>query len=325
MFDRSRRCPALALVAPVLLLAVASCASVLEAPPSKALVVTDDGSLFARFAPIFVTQGYARPYNRIGTPTARRDARGREEAAIDPASATIYARRDEFKTARGAYTNLVYRVHFQRVPPWHLTVGHNVGVFVILTLNEKQQPVLVTTVHTCGCYLAVVPTSYLPREAWPRGWTGAPQDVYGETHPGLLLYPRDFDPTYRPVIVFGGPEHRATGIRLQSAGEAPWRYDVLPARLAPMDALDRLPVDGSTTSFFHTEGRRKGYVKGSVKPLEMLLMGAWAFDFWVGRDKRLGRDAADGPTFYTSLKFWRRGDSDLRRFAECLAYWGWRL
>ncbi len=97
------------------------------------------------------------------------------------------------------------------------------------------------------------------------------------------------------------------------------------ADLAPIAALDALPADGQTTSFFETSGARKGYVKGSSKPLERLLISWWALDWRVGQDKRYGPAEEMNTTFYTSLKPWRREQSDMWPFAEFLRYWGWRL
>ena len=79
------------------------------------------------------------------------------------------------------------------------------------------------------------------------------------------------------------------------------------------------------TSFYETEGPRKGFVKGSRKPLEMLLMGWMALDFRVGRDKKLAPRDEMSTTLYTSLKFWRRSDTDVWPFADFLRYWGWGL
>ncbi len=288
-------------------------------------VPSGEMELLERYAPIFVLQTADKAYNRIGTPVAHKDHRGRVRVSVGPCRATYYARADEFATERGTYTNLVYRVHFERVPALHLTQGRNVGLFVSVTLDEEQRPVLVTSLHTCGCYLAITPTTYLPRDAWPREWGPAPRDVHGEVLPGLLNYPKEFDDAYRPVIFVRDATHRVTDVRVMNVDEVDWRYQVMRADVQPMAALQRLQVNGSTTSFFYESGRRKGYVKGSRKPLEMLTMGWWALDLWVGRDKALGDPEETGVTLYTSLKPWARKKSDFGRFPQLLDYWGWRL
>jgi hypothetical protein len=93
-----------------------------------------------------------------------------------------------------------------------------------------------------------------------------------------------------------------------------------------MKLLDHLSIEnGGTTSFFEESGPRHGYVKGSAKPMEKLLMSWWALDLRVGEDKKLGDSADEGPVFYTSLKPWDRTASDMRIFAQFLSYWGWGL
>ena len=319
----------------VLLPVLASCAGPSGGAfdvPRRAYVARSNGGIlseqedpFARYAPVFVIQRHGEPHNRIGTVAATRDGKGRERVYVDPAEPTLYAERQEFSTERGDYVNLIYRVHFQGVPGLRLTRGANVGLFVIVTLNDREEPVLVTTVHTCGCYVATVPTTYLPADARPDEWEASSLDVHGEVLPGLLRYPGAFAANYRPVAFVRDDTHRVMDIRVQDVGEAAWRYQVVPAVLRPMGALRALPVDGDTTSFFYDQGRRRGYVRGARKPLEMLLMGWWALDLYVGRDKDLGDRRQTGATFYTSLKPWRREESDMWPFADFLKYWGWRL
>jgi hypothetical protein len=288
-------------------------------------VVANDAGLLARHAPIFVLQSDAELHNRVGAASARLDEDGREQVYVDPHRPAVYARQIAFETSGGAYTNLVYRVHFPRVPLPHLTAGRNVGLLAVVTLDARGRPVLLTTVHTCGCYVATVPTSYLPAEARPEGWDVAELKVHGESLPGLLPYPPEFDAAYRPVIFLRDDTHRVMDLRVEDVRETSWRYDPVAAALAPVGALDALPVDGRTTSFFETEGGRRGYVKGSHKPLERLLMSWWALDGRVGEDKRYAPREEMSTVFYTSLKPWRRDESDMWRFAEFLGYWGWGL
>jgi len=285
----------------------------------------DERALFSRYAPIVVVQDSRESHNRVGTPVAQVDSCGRMHVQVDPSVPTLYAQKQEFATERGAYVNLIYRVHFQGVPGLRLTRGANVGLFIIVTLNARGEPVLVTTVHTCGCYLALVPTTYLPAECRPEGWDPSEQKIHGETMPGLLRYPGAFADNYRPVVFVRDDTHRVMDVRVQDVGEAAWRYEIVPAELQPMESLKTLRANGGTTSFFHSSGRRKGYVKGSSKPLEMLLMSWMALDLYVGRDKALGDRKETGVTFYTSLKPWRRTESDMWPFADFLKYWGWRL
>jgi hypothetical protein len=297
------------------LLSLAACRGIPPDRSQKAFLVADDGTPAARFAPVFALERSDPPYNRIGTPTARLDGDGSEEVTVDPARATIYFQTQpveiltpRYGIARESYTNLIYRIHFERVPGWHLTTGRNVGLLVIVTLNVGGDPVLVTTVHTCGCYLGFIPGDNLPPEAYPPGW-----------------------PHARLVISIRAETHRVMDAAIEALPAIRERFDVQPATLQPMEALHALPLEGAaaalhrTTSFFYTDGCGKGYVKDSRKPFEMLFMGWLAMDFYVGRDKDLGDAAATGARVYTSIKFWNRRASDLYPFPEFLAFWGWRL
>jgi len=293
--------------------------------PQKAYVAGDDGGVLSRHAPVFVLQTYGPKCNRIGAAAARIDERGQERVFIDTERPVIYAQEEPFTTERGSYANLIYRVHFPEVPMPHLSAGRNVGLMVVLTLDSARRPVLITTVHTDGGYLAFVPTSFLPRKARPGGWETGGQRVHGEKLPGLLRLPDPYSHDYRAVVFLRDETHRVTDVLVQDVREATWRYDVVPAEVAPMASLEALPLGLATTSFFHESGLRRGYVKGSHKVLKTLLTGWWAMDLRVGSDKRYGDRRETGTVFYTSLKFWNREESDMWPFARFLEFWGWRL
>ena len=298
---------------------------------SQNTIYTIDGGpdpLVARWAPIFLAHGYADAYNRIGRPTVavRGDS---QELWVDPAQPTVYVMKRRFTTPKATYTNLIYRVHFPEVPyslvPFNLTAGENVGLMVVVTLDAHDQPVLITSVHTCGCYKAFTPTDYLPVAALPGEWhLDRPNEVYGERLPPRLNYSAVAHPKLlvhlRPAL------HRVMDLQVVSAEtlQDP-RYAPLTMAMAPMADLQRLPIDGATTSFFYDTGWRQGYVKGSIKPFEMIFLSWISLDLFVGSDKTYADPQEGGNRFYTSLKPWRRDDSDMWDFARFLAYWGWRL
>jgi hypothetical protein len=306
-------------------------------------VAAEDGSALGRYAPIFVLQRYGHTYDRIGAAAARLGQDGKEEAFVDPGRPVIYVQQDRFGTDRGSYTNLVYRVHFEGVPFPHLGGGRNAGLLAIVTLDAQERPVLVTTVQANGHYAAVIPTNFLLRDARPPGWDADEQAVATEHLPGLLRCPEPFDPAWRPVIVLRSATHRVMDVRLENSAEAKWRYDVIAAELQPAQALDSLrleqfaskrgksrrpaplPQDVQTTSFFCTSGTQRGLVKGSARPLEVLLRCWWTFDIHVGRDRRYAAAERTGQGLYTSLKFWAREQSALVPFDGFLRYRGWRL
>jgi hypothetical protein len=280
--------------------------------------------LLLRYAPWFEVKDYQHDYNRIGAPAARISAEA-PQIYIDTGRPAIYTMVQKFSTGGNDYTNLIYRVHFPEVPEGNLTKGRNVGLLVHVTLNDREEPLLVTTVHTCGCYLAMVPTSNLEPDRCPVGWRKENQDIYGETLPGQLELPETI-PGSRLVISLRGETHRVMGLGFREI-EPAGRETILelPMDLLPMAALEQIPLDDGYVSFFEKAGWRKGYVRESEKPLERLVMGWWALDPWVGVDKALGPAKQTGTTFYTSLKFWDRQASDLWNFPGFLKYWGWNF
>jgi hypothetical protein len=304
------------------------CANQPLPPESLHWVYTADGSgdtTAESWAPAFVAYGHAEASNRIGRPAVRQEGKGDEEVFIDPEQPVVYFLRRSFTTGKGAYTNLIYRVHFPEVPysliPFNLTAGKNTGLLIVVTVNSDNLPVLVTTVHTCGCYLAIVPTRYLPEDAFPQNWTGGVLDVYGEQLQPLL----DFKGITSPqILVYLRPEvHRVMGLEVRDAHDlALPPFQRIPMPVEAMDRLENLPSTAGTTSLYYAEGILKGHVKGAIKPWETLSLSLISMDLFVGMDKAY---ADTGNPFYTSLKFWRRADSDMWDFPRFLRYWGWRL
>ncbi|MEJ2235033.1 MAG: hypothetical protein P8X67_14020 [Syntrophobacterales bacterium] len=195
-----------------LAITVSGCAHHQTLPPEKVhtiyLADGEEGEVLNRYAPVFLTYDYQREYNHIGRPAARFDEKGEALVYVDATKPVIFYLEQEFSTERGNYTNLVYRIHFPKVPfsiiPFYLTSGNNVGVIVVITLDSQQRPVLVTTVGTCGCYAAIVPTTYLPRDDFPEEWKDRPLDVYGEQLPLLApaaaMLQSSLQPTYPGMI-----------------------------------------------------------------------------------------------------------------------------
>lgn len=279
-----------------------------------------------RWSPAFLVHNTDDAYNRIGSPAASRDAEGSEIIRVDPDRPILYWESRTFTTEKGAYTNLIYRVHFPGIPfnliPFTFQAGDNPGLLVVVTLDAGGKPVLVTQTGTCGCYIAMVPTRYLPAEMLPEGWTGEPIAVYGERLGPFLDYAASRNP--RLLFDIRPGAHRVMDVRVIDdppgpAPSGPVRW--VDAPLAPEADLDRLPLGQGTTSLYLQSGA-KGYVKGAWRPWETVLMGWWALDFYVGNDKDYGDP--DNP-FYTSLKPWARRESDMADFPRFLKYWGWRL
>jgi hypothetical protein len=302
-----------------------SCAFYPEAPQwQNSIVYTgeDREDLLHRNAPVFVAEEANDKYNRIGTPVAEID-QDQEVVRVDSDVGAIYTSVRHFSTQRGEYTNIIYRVHFSEVPLHHLGAGKNVGLLVIVTLDDKERPLLYTLVHTCGCYLAFIPTSYLPETSWKKDWKIGRRSVYGENLPSYLAF--SGAQQHNLIVHLRPGTHRAQNVWLMTESEVE-RIPLVRLQLYPFEALEQLQLpDGGTTSFYETSGSRKGYVKESYKIWERVLISWWAFDWRVGEDKKLGSSLDDGIVFYTSLKPWAREESDLRDFPRFLRYWGWQL
>jgi len=291
--------------------------------------VKDDKTILSRYAPVFVIENYKKKYNLIGTPSARINEDREGEIYVDPEKATVYTGMGEFKTFKSTYTNLIYRIHFEKIPggfiPFHLGKGNNMGLIVIITLNSRNEPILYTSVHTCGCYLAFVPTSYMPADRFPDGWKNGRQSVHSENLPGILEYSKSSPDRDKTMILIRDGTHRVKDIWLSDSCSLK-KYNTIRAEIQPRESLEKLPLKNyETTSFYETSGPREGYVKGSFKIRERLLMSWWAFDWRVGEDKKFGKDKNDGILFYTSLKPWDRKNSDMRNFVTFLKYWKWKL
>ena len=295
---------------------------------TSAYVLEGGEGLVQRFAPIFIIEHDEEAFNKIGTPSARSGAEGKAEVFVDPDRPTIYTEVEPFEAGGDHYTNLIYRVHFERNPftlaPLNVGAGKNVGAISVVTLNGNDEPVWITTVQSCGCYHAIMPTDYLPENAWPEGWDKNGFVVYGEHLPGLLKL-KDGPAEARIAITIRGGSHRTKGVTVESMQSLQSRAAVVPAAAARVEALKALPLpDGTDTSFYITKGRKRGLVKGAHKPLETALFGLWAWDHNVGQDREYGSREEVGRRFYTTLFFKNKNASDMWHFAQFLEHNGWK-
>ncbi len=314
----------------VFLLSLCSCASLSQRPVQESTIaysLYDEMDLQSHFAPVFIVENGNRDYNRIGRPVAIVEE-GKEEVVIDPDVATYYLSTRRFATEQGSYTNLIYRIHFQKIPfsivPFHLGSGRNVGLLAVVTLNSRNEVVLYSLLHTCGCYLAFIPTSNLPEEDLPIDWKKGRQNVFTENLPSHLTFSQGGADELL-FVQMREETHRVKNVWLAEIDELEG-FKVIKPNLQPFYSLENLvSATGEHTSFYETSGPRTGYVKGSQKIWEKILISWWAFDWRVGEDKKLGRDTSEGNVFYTSIKPWAREESDLRDFPRFLKYWGWRL
>jgi hypothetical protein len=299
------------------------------APWTYAPAVEPSGTeqdLLARFAPCFVVEEGAAPWNLIGTPTLARRA-GVERARVDTARAVLYAEARRERVGAREVHQLVYRIHFDQLAPTpatFLSMHRNAGLLVLVTVDrEALVPLVVTTVHTCGCWLAVQPTTALAGAALPVDWPAVHLAVAGETLRARLAVP---DAGERFVVALRTRSHRVHDVRVAD----PRTLATENARALPLHAVEelrRLPIAGTrgeTGSFFYTRGYLRGYVRGAWVPLEGLTLGLLTLDPRLGMDRDFGDPDETGARFFTALAPWKREASRLDRFGRALGALGFR-
>ncbi len=300
----------------------------LDADNTWAYEAAGSDALLQQFAPVIVPENTTREFNRLGRASLRYDDKQQIEAYIDPRAPTFYAEQRAITLPSGRQiTNLIYRAHFPAVPLPHLTAGDNGGLLFIVTLDANNALLLITAVHTCGCFLTFFPTDHMEKESLPNHWPANTQTVYDEILPAQLLLKENPTESLRIVFVTRSETHRIADVRLASREQLRQDFRIQAAPLQPMSQLRNLPLpNGAYASFFRDTGWRKDYVRNAFKPLELILMSWWALDPFVGMDKDYGAAASDTTTtFYTSLQPWYRQRSDMENFAEFLAFWGFHL
>lgn len=298
---------------------------------SVSFVSSEEKDLFHRYAPIFVIEDENIPYNKIGEPKLKRDLKNNIRGYVDFHTPKIYAQKREFITRKGHYTNLIYRVHFQKVPygfkPFHVTAGKNGGQLVVVTLNDKKEPLFITTVDTCGCYISIIPTNYLPEDAYPKDWVHEPHYRYGEKHtPRICKYPKPFKSDYHPVIYMRTGNHRVSDVIVQNEEVIKAQYGIQEMNMVPITQLEYLQIDDEEerASFYYSD-ISKGMVRDAYKPYEMLFMSWVFFEPNVGWDKKYASSTEILSRFYTSLNPAYRRESDMWVFPRFLKFWGWSL
>ena len=294
----------------------------------KGFVVTQGDDDFVRFAPIVLVEDYEETYNRVGAPAARFQKNGNEEIYVDPATPTYYVEKIEWSSDTRHYTNLVYRVHFEMGKSNKNSRdggrGDNVGLLMIVTLDEQGKPLWLNTVGSCGCFHAILPTTFLDASRYPDAWNTETYDVYGEHLPGLLKYPDTFDATIRPVVFLRDGSHRVADVQVASIDSVREHYELFDARTSPMESLKHLPLGNGETSFYYEDGDKKGLVKGAYKRGESLLLGAWIGDGRVGQDRIYGPEDELPRGFYTTIKPSEKDESDMWDYKAFLEQNGWK-
>ena len=157
----------------------------------------------------------------------------------------------------------------------NLTAGENPGILIIYTQDAKGTLLLITTVHTCGCYLAFLPTMAMPHDAVPADWSSERQSVYGYSLPSRLDL-STAETGDQAVFTLESETHRISDVNIADNSTRQSHPQKVPMTVQPMLHLYALPYRNETLSFFEMAGARRGYVKNNTKILEKLLISWWA-------------------------------------------------
>ncbi len=114
-------------------------------------------SLLAAHAPVFDIEA-EREYDRIGAPRWRSAG----QLAVDTGEAVVYQRLTHTLVQGRALVQLVYTAWFSERPKrgaFDLLGGAIDGLIVRITLSPDGRPLLVDTIHACGCYHLFFPAA----------------------------------------------------------------------------------------------------------------------------------------------------------------------
>lgn len=291
------------------------------APCREPIERADPTTLLRCFAPVFTIDEGEKAFDRIGAPTVDRTG-GRQRVFVDPEVHRVYGEVRRDRVGAVDVIQLVYRIHFTKLP-FTLRVFYerhrNAGLLTIITLRaDTHVPLFFTTVYTCGCYSALLPSDQLPKDVLPSKWPDDTRVIWGKKLPAFV---KGADlPQSRLIVSMEARTHRV--IDMQAAETLPEGVRK-ESELRPMEELRQLPTaSGGKASFFRTTGWGRGHVRGAWSPIEGLTLGLLILDPMIGTDKDFGDPRVTGTPFYTSLLPWKRNASRLDRFGPYLEFMG---
>ncbi len=173
-----------------------------------------DDTLLRCFAPVIVVPQANESYNRIGALVLDRGAFGVLDVRVDSRRPTLYTEVRPDIVGGELVLQLVYRVHHERIPftfsRRFYEAHQNPGLLVVVTLDAQSfEPRFVTTVHSCGCYAAVLPTALVPAAALPPDRPRDRVRVYGQSLRAILPQPTS---GARPTLWLEPGSHRVTRV-----------------------------------------------------------------------------------------------------------------
>lgn len=202
----------------------------------------EEAGLLAAYAPRLAV-GTQSEDDRPGRPAWRQDD---DRPEVDTSLPTVYARVAATRFYGAMLTQLVYTVWFPARPRTSLfdpLSGHLDGVILRITLDGSGRPLILDSIHTCGCYHVFFPSERLSARPPPR------QDIEWLFAPERLPALPD---GARYTVRLAAGSHYVLGIAAEAQREAH------PYAIAPEDALRSLPLPG--------QGRRSLYGPDGVVP-----------------------------------------------------------
>ena len=166
--------------------------------------------LLAWHAPAFEVE-VRGAFDRFGAPVW---TAGDLHPRVQAGSSVVYQRISHTRFAGRWRLQLVYTLWFDERPARSsvdLLAGALDGVIVRLTLGDEGEPILMDTIHACGCYHLFFPSPAL------RARAGAP------THEEWMFAPAPLPalpPTQRLVVRIASATHYVSGVSRVARGEA---------------------------------------------------------------------------------------------------------
>jgi hypothetical protein len=196
--------------------------------------------LLAAHAPVFDIE-HAGPFDDVGTPAWQADGR----IGVDAAAPVVYQRLTHTLVQGRPLRQLVYTLWFPERPrrgTFDLLGGTLDGVIVRLTLGADGRPLMVDTIHACGCYHLFFPASGVSlKPGAPTGeeWAFVPAPL-----PTLA-------PGQRIVVRIESTTHYVLGV----TAAVPTATGMLRYARRPESDLQRLPLpNGGTRSLYGPDG-----------------------------------------------------------------------
>ncbi|MCL6416467.1 hypothetical protein MIB92_12460 [Aestuariirhabdus sp. Z084] len=207
--------------------------------------------LFAHYAPVWeIEQG--GDFDLPGAPRWLND-----EPGVNPLEVVTYTHSSYTRWNNRWLLQLSYLVWFDQRPPasnWlDIYAGKLDGLYLRITLDERGQPLLLDSIHPCGCYYSVLPLQtslQLKTEA-----------SIGE--PPLLLKPAQYQSGQRLRVSISSQDHMLIGADWGRKEADANRY-----QLQSSDELRRLPWGAGSQNLFSSP---KGLVSGTQRAEKILL------------------------------------------------------